>query len=340
MTEQQATADMNSVARQLAREFPITNEEVDAATVISLPEFINGDIRSPLLLLMSTVSFVLLIACANVANLLLVRGAGRRGEIAIRIAIGAGRQRLLRQFITESLLLAFAGAACGVALAFGCVQTLLNLFPQNLANVSIPRIERIPMDWHVLGFTLFVCIATGLFFGLLPALELVRSGKGVAIKETSRSMAGSVSSGRIRNILTGSEVAISVVLLVAAGLMLKSLAHLMSGNLGVNPNHVLTLRLVLPADQYSKPSKLMMFSDELLNRLRRLPGVQSAGTVTFLPLSGWLGSPWRLTEKCLRSLQPQYGVPSRPTISELCRFRFWQAVDLMSTTMQALLQLR
>lgn len=293
VTQQRAASEMNAIAEQLAREYPATNKEVDAANLISVREAISGDIRLPLLLLMCAVGFVLLIACANVANLLLVRGMGRRGEIAIRRAIGAPRGRLLRQFLTESILLAFAGAVCGVALALASVKSLLALFPENIANVSIPHIERVPIDGLVLGFALLVCFSTALLFGLLPALELLRSDTSKALKESSRKMAGMVSSGRVRSILTGVEVSVSVVLLIAAGLMLKSFVHLMTGNLGINPDHVLTMRLVLPANNYfkdSNPAKLLPFADELLAKLQGLPGVRSAATVTFLPLSGWRGS--------------------------------------------------
>jgi len=293
VTRHRAASEMNTVAAQLAREYPATNKEVDATNLISLRQAISGDVRSPLLLLMWAVGFVLLIACANVANLLLVRGASRRGEIGVRIAIGAARSRLLRQFLTESLLLASASAVCGVALAFACVQTLVALFPEHLANRSIPHIEKVPINGFVLGFALLVCVLTGLLFGLLPALELMRSDTGASLKESSRRVAGAVSSVRLRNVLTGVEVAVSVVLLIAAGLTLKSFAYLIGGNLGINPEHVLTLRLVLPADKYFKNSdeaRLLPFSDELLARLKNLPGVQAASTVTFLPLSGWRGS--------------------------------------------------
>lgn len=293
VTQQRATSDMNAIAEQLAREYPATNKDIPAANLISLRQAVSGDIRLPLLVLMCAVGFVLLIACANVANLLLVHGMGRRGEVAIRKAIGAPRWRLLRQFLTESILLSFIGGLCGVALAAAIVRSLLALFPENIANVSIPHLERVPVDGVVLGFGLVVCFSTGLLFGLLPALDLMRSDSSEALKESSRKMSGAVSSGRVRSVLIGVEVAVSVVLLIAAGLMLKSFVRLMTGNLGINPDHVLTMRLVLPADIYfknSSPAKLLPFSDELLARLQSLRGVRSAATVTFLPLSGWRGS--------------------------------------------------
>ncbi len=293
VTREQAASEMNRIAAQLARKYPATNREIDASNLISLRQAISGDIRSPLLLLMCSVGFVLLIACANVANLLLVRGVGRRGEIAIRAAIGAARPRLLRQFLTEGLLLASTSAVCGVALAFACVQSLMALFPEQLANRSIPHIEKVPIDGSVLGFALLICFATVLLFGLLPALELMRFDTSASLKESSRKLAGTVSSGGLRNLLTGVEVAVSVVLLVAAGLMLKSFAYLIGGDLGINPEHVLTMRLVLPANKYFQnlnSAKLLPFSDELLARLQGIPGVRTAATVTFLPLSGWWGS--------------------------------------------------
>lgn len=222
VTPQQAASHMNASAGQLARSYPATNKDVAATNLISLRQAVSGDIRAPLLLLMCAVGFVLLIACANAANLLLVRGVSRRGEISVRMAIGAARARLLRQFLAESLLLACAGAACGLAVAFASVHTLVPLFPENIANLNIPHLEKVPIDAPVLCFTLAMCFATALLFGLFPALALMRSDVRTPLTESSRKTTATLSSARLRNLLTGLEVAVSVLLLVAAGLMLKT----------------------------------------------------------------------------------------------------------------------
>jgi predicted permease len=290
VTQEQAAADMNAIAAQLTREHPATNKDIQSANLISLRNAISGDIRAPLLLLMCAAGFVLLIACANVANLLLLRGVARRAEIATRTAIGAGYGRLLRQLLAESLLLSSLASLCGLGLAFACVRMLLPFFPRNVANLEIPQLDRILIDGPVLLFALLAGFVTASLFGILPALELQRFRASSFLKESSRKLTGDRSSSRARTLLTALEVAVSVLLLIAAGLMLKSFAHLMRGNLGLNPDHLLTLRLVLPADKYPNGAKLLPFSDALLSQLNNLPGVRSAAATIFLPLSGWSGS--------------------------------------------------
>jgi putative ABC transport system permease protein len=289
VTIPQAQAEMNTIARRLALEYPKTNKEEDATNIIGLRQMLSGDIRPALLVLACAVGFVLLIACANVANLLLARAAGRQKEVAVRAALGASRSRLLRQLLTESVLLGLASGALGLLLAFWCVGALLPMFPPTIFNISIPHLDKIPIDGWVLGFALAVSLLTGLIFGLAPALQAGRVNTNESLKESSRSLIGSAPGRRFRSALVVAEVALSVMLLAAAGLTLKSFLHLLGGNLGFNPQNVLTMRLLLPSYRYKTDAQQVTFSNQALERIRSLPGVKSAGTVTFLPLSGWWG---------------------------------------------------
>jgi putative ABC transport system permease protein len=290
VTIRQAQIEMNAIARRLALEYPKTNKDEDATNIISLRQMLSGDIRPALLVLACAVGFVLLIACANVANLLLARAAGRQKEVAVRAALGASRSRLVRQLLTESVLLGVAGGALGFLLAFWCVGALLPMFPPTLFNISIPHLDKIPIDGWVLGFALSVSLLTGVIFGLVPALQAGRANTNESLKESSRSLTGSAQDRRFRSALVVAEVALSVMLLAAAGLTLKSFLHLLGSNLGFNPQNVLTMRVLLPSYRYKEDAQQLAFSNQALERIRSLPGVQSAGTVTFLPLSGWWGS--------------------------------------------------
>jgi putative ABC transport system permease protein len=287
---QQAQAEMNTIARRLALAYPKTNKDEDAANIIGLRQMISGDIRPALLVLACAVGLVLLIACANVANLLLARAAGRQKEVAVRAALGASRSRLIRQLLTESVLLGLASGGLGLLLAYSSVGALLAMFPPTLFNINIPHLEKIPIDGWVLGFALAVSLLTGVVFGLVPALQAGRVNTNESLKESSRGLAGSAQSRRFRNALVAAEVAVSVMLLAAAGLTLKSFVHLLGGNLGFNTRNVLTLRVMLPSYRYKADAQQVAFSNQALERIRSLPGVKSAGTVTFLPLSGWLGT--------------------------------------------------
>ncbi len=287
---EQAQREMNAIASRLSREYPKTNKEEDATNLVTVRQEISGDIRPALLVLLWAVAFVLLIACANVANLLLVRAAGRRKEVAIRTALGAGRSRLIRQFLTESIVLGVAGGALGLLLAWLGTRALVAMFPPTISNLNIPRVDEIPIDGSVLAFALAVSLITGLIFGLIPALQAARIDTNESLKESERSFAGGVAGRRFRNVLVVAEVALSLVLLAAAGLTIKSFAHLLGGNLGFQPRNVLTLRLLLPQSKYPTPAKQLALSNQVLDRLKSLPGVESVGTVTFLPLSGWWGT--------------------------------------------------
>jgi putative ABC transport system permease protein len=286
---EQAQVEMNTIARRLALEYPKTNKDEDATHIISLRQMISGDIRPALLVLLCAVGFVLLIACANVANLLLARAAARQKEVAVRAALGASRLRLVRQFLTESVLLGFAGGALGLVLAFWSTGALVTMFPPTIFNISIPHLDKIPIDGWVLGFALAVSLLTGLIFGLVPALQAGRLDTNESLKESGRSMTGSAHIRRFRSALVVAEVALSLILLAAAGLTIKSFLHLLKGDLGFNPENVLTMRVLLPQSKYKTPTQQLAFGNQALDRIKSLPGVASAGTVTFLPLSGWWG---------------------------------------------------
>ena len=288
-TIEQAQVEMNTIARRLALEYPKTNKDEDATNIISLRQMISGDIRPALLVLLCAVGFVLLIACANVANLLLARAASRQKEVSLRAALGASRSRLVRQFLTESVLLGFAGGSLGLGLAFWCTGPLVTMFPPTIFNLSIPHLDEIPIDGWVLGFALAVSLLTGLIFGLVPALQAGRLNTNEPLKESGRSLTGSAQVRHFRSALVVAEVALSLILLAAAGLSIKSFVHLLKGDLGFNAENVLTMRVLLPQSKYKTGAQQLAFGNQALDRIKSLPGVKSAGTVTFLPLSGWWG---------------------------------------------------
>jgi predicted permease len=289
VTIQQAQTEMNTIAARLALEYPNTNKDEDATNLIGLRQEISGDIRPALLVLLCAVGFVLLIACANVANLLLARAAARQREVAVRSALGAGRWRLMRQFLTESLLLGLASGALGLLLASWCARVPLTMFPSTIFNIDIPHIEKIPMDGWVLGFAVGVSLFTSVVFGLAPALHATLN-TGESLKESGRGLAGSAEGRRFASALVVAELALSLILLTAAGLTLRSFVHLLRSDLGFNPDHVLTMRVLLPRSKYKTDAQGIAFSNQALAQLQSLPGVKAAGTVTFLPLSGWWGT--------------------------------------------------
>ena len=288
---QQAQAEMNTIASRLALEYPKTNKDEDRTNLIGLRENISGDVRPALIVLLVAVGFVLLIACANVANLLLARAANRKKEVAVRAALGADRSRLVRQFLTESLLLGLAGGALGLVLASWCANAMVQMFPPTIFNLSVPHLDRIGMDGWVLGFAVLVSMVTSLAFGIAPALQ-VCADTNDALKEGGRGLLAGTPGRRFRNGLVIAEVALSLVLLTAAGLTLRTFVYLLKGNLGFSTGHVLTLRVLPPSNKYKTDDQLIAFSDRVLEGIQSLPGVKAAGTVTFLPLSGWLGERW------------------------------------------------
>jgi putative ABC transport system permease protein len=280
VTIEQARADLSGIAGELERRHPDTNAG-RGATLLSLEDQLTGDVRRALLVLLGAVGFVLLIACANIANLLLARGAARQKEIAVRVALGASRMQLVRQLLTESLMLSVIGGALGLLLALWGMDLLASLGPG-----SIHRIEDVGLDLRVLGFTIAVSLVTGVAFGLLPALQFSRTDLNESLKESSKGGPSGAATGRARNTLMVAEVALSLVLLAGAGLMIKSFMRIHSIDPGFNPENVLTLQVALPASKYREPFQRIGFFQQAMERLAVLPGVEAAGAISRLPLAG------------------------------------------------------
>ncbi|HKV11093.1 MAG TPA: ABC transporter permease [Thermoanaerobaculia bacterium] len=279
-TLEEARAEAKVIGDRLAREYPRDNEGTSVG-MAPLQEFMVGDVRTPLLVLLGAVLLVLLIACANVANLLLVRAASREGEIAIRTALGAGRTRIVRQLLTESLLLALVGGAAGVLLAVWMTRALVALAPR-----STPRLEEVGVDGSVLLFTLGLTLLTGVLFGLVPALQASRPNLVGTLKEGTRGSRGRAAT-RVRSLLVVTETALAVVLLAGAGLLIRSFGELQKVDVGFRPEGVVKLNLALPESQYPEEARVRTFAGELLTSVRALPGVKSAALAAWgLPLSG------------------------------------------------------
>ena len=280
---QQARTEMDSIAAQLEQQYQVNTGH--GANVFSLYEEVVAGARPALLVLLGAVAFVLLIACANVANLLFARSAARQKEIAIRTALGARRSRIVRQLLTESVLLAITGGIIGVLLALWGLGLLLAI-----GESSIPRVKEIKLDGWVLGFSMLISIATGLIFGLVPALQASKPDLNEALKEGSRGASGSIRSNRTRSLFVIAEVAICLVLLIGAGLMIKSFSRLLDVSPGFNPENVLSMNVALSGSRYKEGPQVASFYQRSLARLSSLPGVQSAGATTLLPMAGGFGS--------------------------------------------------
>ena len=276
---QQASAAMKIISERLAKQYVDSSRDESAETIL-MHDLIVAPIRPMLMTLLAAVGVVVLIACANVANLLLVRASVREKEIAIRAAMGAGRRRLVMQMLAESLVLAIVGGACGVLLAWLAITPI-----QTLSAGSIPRVADVALDRNVLAFALLVSVATGLLFGLAPAWQVSHGGFGAALKEGGRS--STASGGRkLRNALLVAEVALSIVLLVGAALLLRSFAKVTGINPGFDPENVLAFRVSLPPATYSETHQQIAFFDRFLDRLQATSGVRSAGMVQTLPMRG------------------------------------------------------
>ena len=278
---EQASAEMRAVAEQLRRQYPDSYPSDWSLLVTPLAQRAVGNVRPALLVLLGAVGFVLLIACANVANLLLARAAARSKEIAVRTALGASRDRLVRQLLTESLLLALAGGALGLLLALWGVRSVSALNPANL-----PRADEIGIDGQVLVFTLFVSLLTGLLFGLVPAIQASTADLHGVLKEGGRGSAGDRGGHGLRRMLVVAEVALALTLLTGAGLLMKSFARLQDVDPGFDPEHVLTFNLSLPPARFASDTQQAAFFDQVLPAITAVPGIRSAGATSVIPFGG------------------------------------------------------
>jgi putative ABC transport system permease protein len=275
----QAQSDINTIVAHLHQQYPVTTGHT--VKLVPLREVAAAPVRPTLVVLLALVGLVLLIACANVANLLLSRAVSRRSEIAIRTALGAGRLRIVRQLLTESMLLSFVGGVLGLALAWGLVPLLVAASPQEL-----PWVQEISLDRHVLLFTLGVSLLTGLLFGIAPALAATRQSLGHFLKEAGRGGPSGLAHNRLRGLLVVAEVAFSLVLLVCAGLLGRSFVLMLEVNPGFRADHMVTMWMNFTGENYAAKGRSTQFTDQLLPRVAALPGVEGVAISNDLPLEG------------------------------------------------------
>ncbi|MFZ0522391.1 MAG: ABC transporter permease [Candidatus Acidiferrales bacterium] len=287
VTIPRANAEMVTILEQLKKQYPAIDQK-NGVRVVGFHAELVSTLRPGLLLLLAAVAFVLLIACANVANLMLARAAVREREIAIRTSMGAGRRRILRQLLTESAFLSLIGAAFGILLAYGGLHILRSAVPSG-GRGQVPHPEWIAIDGTVLAFTVAIAVLAGILFGLAPAIQISRSRLYESLKEGSRGSTSGRRSQLARSVLVVSEVAFSLMLLVGAGLLVRSFVLMMSEPLGFEPENVLTMQLFLPEAHYPQPANLQNFFQAAVDRAAALPGVKSASAVNYLPLTGWTG---------------------------------------------------
>ena len=279
----QAQSELNVIAARIEKEY----SESHAGTtmrLVPLHEEVIGKVRPILLVLLAGVGFVLLIACANVASLLLTRSLGRQKEVAIRSALGASRWRVVRQLLTESLVLSLLGGAAGLIVAYWSVPALVSALPQNQL-IAMPFLKTLGLDTRILLFSFGLSLFTGVVFGLAPSLQSSRLDLNEVLKEGGRTMAAGASH-RLRSAMVVTEIALAVVLLVGAGLMMKSLLRLLQTNVGFQTDNLMTMTVVLPAAKFSEANQIINVQQQLQDRLQSLPGVSSAGTIDILPLNG------------------------------------------------------
>jgi predicted permease len=278
VTINQARAQLDVIAEALAKQYPDTNSDITATFLQPELEKLIGSTRRPLLVLLAAVGLLLLVACANIASLLLARLAAREREIAVRTALGAGRARVVRQLFTECLLPSVGGSAAGILIAVAALRALVPL-----AAAGIPRLAQTPIDWHVLLFMIVLAVATTLIFGIVPAQQTRNLEVLESLKEGSRT--NTSSNERLRGALVIAQITLSLILVTGAGLLMASFFNLENSNLGMRADHLLTFRFSLPETQYNE-TRQVNFYDRLLERLRSVPGVTSAGGIWPLPLSG------------------------------------------------------
>jgi predicted permease len=288
VTIEQAKAQLKVVGARFRAQYPDWMDKDEGIGVRTLQEATSGDMRTPLLILVGAVAFVLLIACANVANLLLARATGRQREIAIRSAIGAGRARIVRQLLTESVALAVCGGVIGLLLGSVGVRLLLAVSPGN-----VPRVEQLAegsafasaLDWRIAVFTFAVALLTGVLFGLVPAIQVSRTDLNATLKEASGRSGTSLRHNRMRGLLVAGETAMALVLLVGAGLLIRTFLGLKNVSAGIDTHNILTMQLSLAGEKYSKPGAMDNFLRQVNERLESIPSVQGATMCISLPFA-------------------------------------------------------
>jgi predicted permease len=283
VTPAQAQAELSVIATRIEQQYKESHANT-GLKIVPLQEQVVGPVKPILFVLLAAVGFVLLIACANVASLLLTRSLARNKEVAIRAALGASRWRVVRQLLTESLLLAVVGGAAGLLIAQWGVGALVAFLPDNQIN-ALPFLRSLHVDARVLAFSFALSLVTGIVFGLVPALQSSRPDLNEALKEGGRNTSGG-GGQRLRSALVMTEIAMAVVLLVGAGLMMKSLLRLVESDIGFNPEKLLTMTVVPPAAKYADANRQIEFFDQLRTRVQSLPGVTGVGSVDILPLQG------------------------------------------------------
>jgi predicted permease len=320
-TADEAQSELNLIAGRIEQQFNDSHAGVKAR-VVPLQEEIVGNVRPILLVLLGAVGFVLLIACANVASLLLTRSLARQKEVAIRSALGASRWRVIRQLLTESILLSLAGGIAGLVIALWGVPALVAVLPQSQLN-AMPFLKSLHIDASILAFSFGLSLLTGLIFGLAPALQSSKLDLNEALKEGGRQTSAGTGH-RLRSAMVVSEIALAVVLLIGAGLMMKSLLRLLQTNIGFNTENLLTMTVILPPAKYTEDNQQINFNDQLRRGVQSLPGVAAAGTVNILPVNSGnttrffidgdpVPAPGKETEANIRTVSDDYfktlGVP-------------------------------
>jgi len=293
VTIEQAKNSMKLAAEEFRQKFPGKLDAKESATVAPLRDTVVGDVRTALLILLGAVALVLLIACANVANLLLARATIRKREIALRAALGAGRQRIISQLLTESLLLSLAGGILGLVLGYLGVRGILAINPGDIPRIG-DHATAISLDWRVLLFTLGVSIMTGVFFGLIPAFSATRTDLNVTLKESGSRAGTGLRQNKARSILVVTEIALALILLVGAALLIRTFSLLRTVNPGFNAHNVLTMQMSLTGERFNKSSGTDQVVREAERRIAALPGAQAVAVSCCLPLEGGFDLPFNI----------------------------------------------
>ena len=293
VTVESAKAAMKLAAEEFKRKFPGAMGPQEGFTAIPLRESVTSDVKTSLLVLLGAVSFVLLIACANVANLLLARATIRRREIAIRAALGAGRGRIIAQLLTESVILSLAGGALGLVLGYFGVHALLAMNPGNIPRIGEHGAD-VTMDWRVLAFTLLVSILTGILFGPIPAFSASRSNLNVTLRESGTRSGTGLRQNKARSLLVVTEMALALILLVGAALLIRTFAALRGVDPGFSTHNVLTMNMALTGPRFAKTTGVAQLEEQTRQQVEAVPGVEAMATTCCLPLEGGLGLPFTI----------------------------------------------